>query len=172
MSDIYFNDLEALKISIDIEKSGERFYIASSKKIVEKDKKIKDMLIDLARQEREHADTFEALYNQALGKKDKFDDTYLFEPEVSRYLSAMVQTSIFPNEEKQDEIMANIKSVEDVLRLGVQAEKDSILFYTEMIIHSKLVEAKEAFRRLLGEEKKHLTDLQEALHLLSSSKGK
>lgn len=160
----FFNDLEALKIAIDIEKSGERFYIKAANKIDEAS--IKDMLLELAHQERDHADTFEHLYNQTMNKKDKFDDTYLFEPEISRYLSAMVQTAVFPNEKKQDEILANISGVEDVLNIGIQAEKDSILFYTEMIIHSRLVEAKEAFRKLLNEEKKHLIDLQATLNSL------
>lgn len=159
--EIFFNDLEALKISVDIEKSGERFYIKAANKVEEID--IKNMLLELAKQEREHADTFERLYNQAVNGKEKYDDTYLFQPEVSAYLTAMVQTTVFPNAEKQDEIMQNVNNIEDVLNLGIQAEKDSILFYTEMIIYSKLVEAKDAFRKLLGEEKKHLMDLQATL---------
>jgi rubrerythrin len=160
----FFNDLEAFKIAIDIEKSGERFYIKAANRIEEAG--IKNMLLELAHQEREHADTFERLYNWTAKEKDELDDTYLFEPEISQYLAAMVQTAIFPSEEKQDEILANIKDVEDVLRIGIQAEKDSILFYTEMIIYSKLVDAKEAFRKLLKEEKKHLIDLQTALNSL------
>jgi rubrerythrin len=86
------------------------------------------MLLELAHQEREHADTFERLYNQTAKEKDELDDTYLFEPEISQYLAAMVQTAVFPSEEKQDEVLTNIKDVEDVLRIGIQAEKDSILF--------------------------------------------
>lgn len=157
----FFNDLEALKIAVDIEKAGERFYIMSAGKM--KDQTVKDMLLDLAYQERQHADVFEGLYNDAISSKEKFDDTYLFEPEISGYLAAMVQTVVFPSEDKQDEIMEKVEDVEDVLILGIQAEKDSILFYTEMIIHSKLLEAKDAFRRLLEEEKKHLVDLQAKL---------
>lgn len=158
---MFFNDLEALKISIDIEKRGERFYVLAANKI--EDKKLKEMLLDLAHQERDHADTFEALYNSAAANKDNFDDTYLFEPETSAYLGSMVETVVFPSDDKQDEIMAEVKDIEDVLNLGIQAEKDSILFYTEMIINSKLPEAKEAFRKLLREEKKHLVDLQTQL---------
>jgi len=51
----------------------------------------------------------------------------------------------------------------DVLKIGIQAEKDSILYYTQMVISSKFVEAKDAFRRLIKEEKKHLIDLQTRL---------
>ena len=56
--------------------------------------------------------------------------------------------------------MDNLQSLEDVIRFGIQIEKDSILLYTQMIISSKLNEAKDAFRKLLREEKRHLIDLQ------------
>ena len=57
-----------------------------------------------------------------------------------------------------------MKDITKALELGIQAEKDSILFYTEMIINARYVEAKNAFRRLLKEEKKHLIDLQTRLN--------
>ncbi len=108
------------------------------------------------------------MYKNAANYKEKFDDTYLFNPDISNYLSAMVETVVFPSDEKLDEILENIDNAEDALKLGIQAEKDSILFYTEMIIYSKLVEAKEAFRKLLNEEKKHLIDLQKKLQEIRS----
>lgn len=164
----FFNDLEALKIAIDIERRGERFYNSVANKIDHE--YIRDILLNLASQEREHADTFESLYKNAAGEKEGFDDTYLFEPEISAYLAAMVQTTVFPSDKKVDEIVANLNDSEDVLLLGIQAEKDSILFYTEMIIYSRLMEAKEAFRKLLAEEKKHLVDLRAILEKIRKNK--
>lgn len=157
----FFNDLEAIKIAMDIEKRGEKFYTAAANKLDKED--IKEMLMDLAQQEKEHREIFEELYKDAASQKDKFDDTYLFDPEISSYLSAMAETVVFPSDEKLDEVLEDVSNVEDALMLGIQAEKDSILFYTELIIYSKLVEAKEAFRKLLKEEKKHLIDLQKKL---------
>ena len=45
--------------------------------------------------------------------------------------------------------MKNSRGVGDVLKFGIQTEKDSILLYTQLVISSKLPEAKDAFRRLL-----------------------
>ena len=157
----FFNDLEALRIAVDIEKRGEKFYTAAADKFGESG--IKEMFLDLAQQERDHARTFERLYGEAISVKEKYDDTYLFEPEISAYLSAMVETAMFPSDEKLIETLSKVDKVEDVINLGIRAEKDSILFYTEMIIYSKLVEAKDAFRKLLGEEKQHLLDLMAKL---------
>ncbi|NLN41345.1 MAG: ferritin family protein [Clostridiales bacterium] len=162
----FFNDLEAIKMAMDIEKRGERFYTTVGNKLDKEE--IKEIFMDLAQQEREHKETFEELYKNAANYKEKFDDTYLFNPDISNYLSAMVETVVFPSDEKLDEILENIDNAEDALKLGIQAEKDSILFYTEMIIYSKLVEAKEAFRKLLNEEKKHLIDLQKKLQEIRS----
>jgi len=51
--------------------------------------------------------------------------------------------------------------MDDVLRLGMQIEKDSILLYAQLSTVSKLEEARETFQRLVEEEKKHLIELQE-----------
>ena len=157
----FFNDLEAIKIAIDIERRGESFYSTAANKLDEHE--VKELLMDLAQQEKEHQLTFEQLYSNTISQRKEFDDTYLFEPEISAYLSAMVETSVFPSDDKLDEIMEEINNAEDVLRLGIQAEKDSILFYTEMVIYSKLIEAKEAFRKLLKEERAHLVELRQKL---------
>ncbi|NLU37144.1 MAG: ferritin family protein [Clostridiales bacterium] len=159
-----FNDLEAVKIAIQIEERGEAFYERSIP-LVSNDE-VKNMLAELAEQERDHAAAFREIYNELVKKERSFDDDYLYDPEVSAYLRSMAESSIFPSDDKLDEIMQGIKDVKDVLTIGIQAEKDSILYYTEMIINAKYVEAKEAFRRLLKEEKKHLTDLQTQLNKL------
>lgn len=163
----FFNDLEAIKIAMDIEKRGEKFYTAAANKL--DDEFIKKVFIDLAQQEKEHKETFRELYKDAASDKEKFDDTYLFDPEISSYLSAMVETVVFPSDERLDEVLEDINNAEDALLIGIQAEKDTILFYTEMIIYSKLVEAKEAFRKLLSEEKEHLIDLQKKLKEIRNS---
>lgn len=156
-----FNDLEALEIAIAIEERGEAFYRAAAKRL--KEKESKEMLIRLADEEQDHAETFRLLYEQALDKKLDFDDDYIFDQEVSAYLRAMISSTVFPSQEEQDEIFKRIDGIVDVLKIGIQAEKDSILYYTQMVISSKFVEAKDAFRRLIKEEQKHLIDLQTRL---------
>ncbi|HOB19716.1 MAG TPA: ferritin family protein [Candidatus Atribacteria bacterium] len=158
MTQKFFNDLEALQLSIAIEERGEAFYRAAAK--LAEDKDTADMLKELAEQEKEHADLFRRIYNELREKKENFDDDYIYDPEVATYLRAMVRSSVFPTDEKLHSILERLNGVADVLAIGIQAEKDSILFYTEMVINSVYVEAKDAFRRLIKEEKQHLIDLQ------------
>ncbi len=158
MSINIFNDLEAIKFAIAIEERGERFYRQSARKV--NDGAAKSLLERLAEDEKEHKAVFEGLYREFLKNKDSFDDQYLYDQDVTAYFNAIAHSLVFPDEEEQDGIVDNLRSIDDVIKFGVQIEKDSILLYTQMIISSKLTEAKDAFRRLLKEEKKHLIDLQ------------
>jgi rubrerythrin len=154
-----FNDLEALKIAVQIEKRGERFYTLAQS--YTQDTAVKAMLQDLAEQEQDHARIFETIYQELQKGMQEFDDTYLYDPEVAAYFRTMVESAVFPNDAAQDKALSGIQQISDVFALGIQAEKDSILFYTEMVIHAMYIEAKEAFRRLIQEERRHLIDLQE-----------
>ncbi|MDN5277521.1 MAG: hypothetical protein PWR01_1486 [Clostridiales bacterium] len=153
-----FNDLEAIKLAIAIEERGERFYRQSARKVSDSTARV--LLERLAEDEKEHKAVFEGLYQEFLKNKNEFDDEYLYDQDVAAYFNALAHSLIFPNEEEQERVVAQLQSLEDVIRFGIQAEKDSILLYTQMIISSKLSEAKDAFRRLLKEEKRHLVDLQ------------
>lgn len=161
-----FNDLEALKIAITIEERGEKFYRRSAEKV--DDEFVKALLIKLAEDENDHRDTFHKLYNEFLAQKDQFNDDYLYDQEVSAYFNAIADSLIFPNDEEQARMIEGISGIDDVIKIGIQAEKDSILLYTQMVISSNLPEAKDAFRRLLREEKKHLIDLQRIASSISS----
>lgn len=164
MTQKFFNDLEALQISIAIEERGEAFYNKAAKLVEDRD--TAEMLKELADQEKDHADLFRKIYNELREKKERFNDDYIYDPDVAAYLKAMVNSSVFPTDEELQSVLGRLSSAADVLAVGIQAEKDSILFYTEMVISSVYVEAKDAFRRLIKEEKQHLIDLQTRLNEL------
>jgi rubrerythrin len=162
-----FNDLEALKLAIAIEERGEFFYRQSMFKVA--DSFAKTLLEKLAEDEKDHRAIFQELYREFLKNKDKFDDEYLYDQDVTAYFNAIAHTMIFPDEREQRSIIERLQKVEDIIKFAIQVEKDSILLYTQMIISSKMLEAKDAFRKLLKEEKKHLVDLQAYLNLISAT---
>jgi len=59
-----------------------------------------------------------------------------------------------------------IKTDIDALKIGIQAEKDSILYYSEAAKNTKNTFGKMTFEQLANEEKKHLKLLAEQLKLL------
>ncbi|MGI6705745.1 MAG: ferritin-like domain-containing protein [Clostridia bacterium] len=154
-----FNHKEAIEIAKSIEERGYRLYTEWARKL--KDGFAKNTLEFLAEQEKLHIKAFEDLY-----KKIIEEDSHLGEldEEAEKYLKALAQTFVFPEDPK--EFVERQDKFEDILAFAIQAEKDSIIFYTELAILSGNEEAVKLFRGLAAEEKKHLLKLKELSDLV------
>lgn len=154
-----FNDAEALKIAINIEEEGLEFYSILMKSV--KDDKAKDIFSKLASAEKKHLALFQKAYlditspaNPAQGCEDYT---------VDLYLKDLVDTGIFTKKGEARRLVSEIKTDIDALKIGIQAEKDSILYYTEAAKNTKYEAGRKAFEQLANEEKKHLRMLAEQL---------
>ncbi|MGM0410567.1 MAG: ferritin family protein [Bacillota bacterium] len=147
-----FNSVEVIEMAKDIEKRGLDFYQNQAKKTDNSD--LKELLLKLASDEEDHYNTFSKMLDEAKELTDT-DSDYVYGEEVSAYLSALIEFSVFPAEE---EVEDRINSIEDVLELAINAEKDSILFYREMMEYNN-EKTNEILKKLVDEEKQHLLDL-------------
>lgn len=160
-----FNDAEALKIAMNIEAEGLEFYSILMKSA--KDDKAKDVFSQLAAAEKKHLALFEKMYseipspaNQVQGYEDYT---------VDLYLKDLVDTGIFTKKGEAGRLATEIRTDIDALKVGIQAEKDSILYYTEAVKTTKHEGGKKAFEQLITEEKKHLQKLSELLKVLTKT---
>lgn len=96
-------------------------------------------------------------------KKQANEDEYLFDLETSRYLTVLAEGHIFPTDNQVEVKLSEAVSVEEILKMAIQAEKDSILFYDELAEKSKFNEAKSIFIRLKEEEQVHVVKLRKIL---------
>ena len=147
-----FNSVEVIEMAKDIEKRGLDFYENQAKKT--ENTELKELLLKLAEDEQDHYDTFSDMLEKAKDLTDTNSD-YVYGEEVSAYLRAIIEFTVFPSAEEVEE---NINSIEDVLELAINAEKDSILFYREMMEYNN-EKTNEILKRLVDEEKQHLLDL-------------
>jgi len=147
-----FNSVEVIEMAKDIEKRGLDFYKKQAKKT--EDGKLKDLLLKLAEDEQDHYDTFSKMLDKAKDLTDT-DSDYVYGEDVSAYLRALIEFTVFPSEE---EVEDEINSIEDILELAINAEKDSILFYREMMEYNN-EDTNKILKRLVDEEKQHLLDL-------------
>jgi len=154
-----FNHKEAIEIAKSIEERGYRLYTEWARKL--KDGFAKNVLEFLAEQEKQHIKAFEDLYQRIIKEESHLDE---LDEESEKYLKALAKTFVFPDDEK--EFVDRQEKFEDVLAFSMQAEKDSIMFYTELAILSSNQEAVKLFRGLAAEEKKHLIKLQELAKLV------
>ena len=98
--------------------------------------------------------------------KEAGSEEYLFDEDTSRYLTVLAEGHIFPTAKNATVKIAEATTVVEILRMAIQAEKDSILFYDELATHSKFPEAKKIFLILKAEEQTHVVKLRQILDAL------
>ncbi|MFP4016048.1 MAG: ferritin-like domain-containing protein [Halanaerobiales bacterium] len=145
-----FNAIEVIEMAKDIEKRGHEFYKNQADLATEQE--LKNLFAKLAEDELDHYERFEKL-SKVIKDVNRDQLEYVYDPEVSAYLEALVEFTIFPAEEGVE-----IKDIVDALQIAIYAEKDSILFYSEMLKHNDDQTAV-VLKKLIEEEKQHLLDL-------------
>lgn len=148
-----FNALEVMEMAKDIEKRGKKFYLKHAEATENRD--LRQLFRKLAQDEQDHYEKFVALTEELRQGSDDAD--YLYEEDVSAYFNYLVEYSVFPKDDSEESIAA-LHDVKKALKLAIQAEKDSILFYREMCEYNE-GQTIEAVNQLIEEEKDHLRAL-------------
>ena len=150
-----FNDLEGLRIAIEMEKRGEDFYRRAAK--VSRSAETVSLLNQLAADEVVHAGEFERLYNSALKCHEAAAEED-YNEETSAYLRAVAADVVFSSG-----LMAlrrvGFESPEAVLEYAIGSEKDSILFYAELTECAKSAHCRRTFQEIARQERGHLARL-------------
>lgn len=154
-----FTDKEALRIAAEIERKGERFYRMAQG--VAGEGAVYNLLEMLRQQECAHAARFEGMLQNITEKNDDMDVEYSME--TNAFLSAIAAEVVFPGGILASLMNRQLKTVRDVLLYAISSEKDSILFYMEMLLETKQDEWKMVLQEIIKEEKEHLYDLQRLL---------
>jgi len=151
---VFFSGSELLEIAMGIERNGMAFYQALADKTAKRD--IKDIYNYLAGEEKKHLDTFQGM-SDSLGLV-KPPETYT--EEYMLYLKSLVDSAVFSNVTEAQQKAGKMSDEIEALDTGIQAEKDSILFYTEL---QNLVMERDSkvVLNIVDEEKKHLRQLSE-----------
>ncbi len=146
---------ELYDIAVGIERNGAAYY--DSLLQVATDLELKDLYSGLAGMERQHIEVFQSLRAGAgSGPVVPLVD----EAEYGAYLKALIDSSVFTDDKVAMEMARNAAGPGEALQLALGAEKDSILFYSEM---RELVPQRErdAVERIINEERKHVRELSE-----------
>ena len=157
MPSMFFNDVEAAKIAVNMERNGLDFYNRMAGK--SKDPAVRRVFEQLASDETEHIAVFEALEQTLLEGPRR--QSYLDNEVLDAYMQRLVETHVFADagaaarmaDEADNDIVA--------LAVGMRAERDTILFYQEMLGFTDSKAAREALERIVEEERRHLVLLAE-----------
>ncbi len=149
----FFRSGELYRIAMQMERTGLAFYTAVAAQ--SKDVSSKAVYEYLASAEKRHLKTFRKLWNRT-GKSAPPES---YKGEYDKYLKALIKNTVFPSTAASKSRAAK-SGPYAALKTSIQAEKDSILFYMELL-NLLPVPEKEAVKKILVEEKRHLRRLLE-----------
>jgi rubrerythrin len=138
---------ELVEFAVEIEKHGNLFYTAQATRT--KNLEAKKLFELLADQENQHRQKYARLLEQ-VDHSANIGSTY--SDDYSNYLQAIVENVVFTKDEPM------ITNDADVIEYAIGKEKDSILFYREMI---GMVAAQYAdtIQSIIEEEQYHIVQL-------------
>ncbi|MBI5873720.1 MAG: ferritin family protein [Candidatus Omnitrophica bacterium] len=155
-----FSPVQAYKIAVRMEKDGIDFYSDLLKQV--RDAGTQHEIEFLIEQEKAHLDTFQGLLNRV---KETANDTFE-EDDIVDYIKSRVFNAALEKEEAQ-----KMEHRHTALEEAMNMERRSIVFYDGCLARSKDGDAKSAFKKILDEERKHLTKFAELLRIKCIDSG-
>ena len=158
-----FQCIDALEVSLSIEKQGFIFYDKAAKSAT--DPRVRDVFLYLENEEKEHIQSLQnktrflqpALANKAAFRKSGTES----------FIKNEILGKVFPvpGDDKNEVHIAH--SDFEALTIGIDAEMRSIEVLNQLMASEKKVDVRMIFNHLLVEEKKHLSALEEIKKELS-----
>jgi rubrerythrin len=151
---VSFQCIDAIEISLFIEKEGLGFYEKAAKNVA--DPRVKDMFSRLADEERQHIETLQTkvrFLQPAISGKAKTRKHF------DLFVNNELKGKVFPRFEKK--AVQKFKSDMDALEFGIESEKRSIEILSSLLENEKKLDVKTIFSHLMVEEKKHLALLKD-----------
>lgn len=155
--DYFFNAEEIFHIAVMIEANGEKFYNHIS--ATTKDAKTKNVCTRLAGQEHDHRLLFEKLLSDVVNKKGAMYNIADFPQEDLSYLKAVSDSNVFTRAINLKEVSSKIKNAGDAVRIALDFEKDSILFFIQMKKFTRPEWGQAEINKLIGQEEEHIVTL-------------
>ena len=160
---ITFSADEIFEIAEDIERNGAKFYREAAEKT--QDKETRQFLMDMAVMEEGH-DTVFADMRKELSEQMKQPTTFDPDNQAAQYLQVMADAR-----GTEGKISANFKltgdeSIRDILNIGINAERNSVCFYTGMKELVPSAASKEQVDKIIKEELSHIGILLKKLQTL------
>lgn len=160
---IAFNADEIFEMAEQIERNGARFYREAAGNAP--DAASKTMLLELSAMEEGHEKTF-AQMRKELSAKEKEPITFDPDNQVAQYLRTMADFHGTEGKISPTEKLTGKESMEEVLKIALQAEKNSIAFYVGIKDMVPGKSGKDRIHAIIVEEMAHVSTLGAKLQSL------
>lgn len=145
-----FSINELIQMAIQIEEKGKLYYEQCLPLI--KHPELKKLFTHLAKEEEHHKESISALSPQEHIQRARLH------PQTNSYLNALIESSLFNPPTSPLRKVQSAHNEKELLNLALAFEKDTILFFYEMLEHVEPI-AKKLVIELIQEEKQHIKDI-------------
>ena len=160
---IAFNADEIFEMAEQIERNGAKFYREAAGNA--SDVEVKEMLLSLAAMEDGHQKTF-AQMRRELSDEEKESNVFDPDNEVGQYLRTMADFHGTEGKVSSSEKLTGQESMADILKIALQAEKNSIAFYVGIKDMLSSRAGKEKVQSIIIEEMAHVSTIGGRLQTL------
>ncbi|MBN1130340.1 MAG: ferritin family protein [Chitinispirillaceae bacterium] len=153
-----FNADEVFIIAEQIERNGAAFYRAAANN----NPTSRDFLMGLAGMEEQHLATFQLMhrvYSESGAQAGMFDP----EGEAAAFLSVMAGGHVFDTRKDPRELLHGTEPLEEIIRIAIGLEKDSIVYYMGMKEFVTTPSSREQVEAIIREEMRHIALLSNQL---------
>jgi len=161
---ISFNLDEIFEMAEQIERNAAKFYRDAAKRA--SDGSVQKMFIDLAAMEDGHLKIFQDMRKQ-LGPEEKEQSTFDPDSEAVLFLQAMADSHGTEGKKERSVKFTGSESMQEILKIAVAAEKDSVVFYTAIKELVDVGAGTDKVEAIISEELGHLAVLKQQLVKLS-----
>ena len=154
---ITFNVDEIFEMAEQIERNAAKFYREAAKK--SGDKTATKTFVNLAMMEDGHLRTFAEMRKKLTPAEREMAE---FDPQSQAvcYLQAMADTHGTEGKKGRSEMLTGQESMQEILKIAVAAEKDSIIFYTALKDLVDPDRGKDKVEAIISEELGHLATIK------------
>ena len=157
---ILFNADEILAMAEQIERNGVRFYRQAAENI--DDPGTRELLFELAAMEDDHEKVFSHMRAGIAKQKTRGVD-FDSQDQAPLYLKAWADKNVFDLKSDPVERLTGQETMEDILKMAIGSEKESIVFYLGFKEALANKSDREKVEKILKEEMSHIASLSAKL---------
>lgn len=157
---ISFSADEIFEMAEEIERNAAKFYRKAAEHA--SDPAIKDYLLKMSAVEEKHLKTFTEMRGQ-LSNTEREQVAFDPDNEAAMYLDSMAAAHGTEGKKNVTNELTGDESIEEILSIAVNAEKDSVVFYTGLKSLVPEKAGRDKVERIISEELSHIATLSAKL---------
>ncbi len=146
-----FSIREIIDIAVKLEKNGETIYLTTGRQT--QNREFRNLLNWMASEESEHAEQFLKMKHGILADDDHPGADKMRKTLVDRFIGNQAFSL-------KDVVFSEIKDQRELIKVMIDFEKDTILFYELMKTFVKEKASQSTLNQIISEEKKHIQKLE------------